>query len=249
MAKLRIQKIIADSGYCSRRRAEQFIADGLVMVNGRTASIGDSADPDTDIIAVGGERIAESVTLRYIKLYKPRGYMTSMSDAHGDKLITELLDGIDERVYPVGRLDKNSEGLLLLTNDGELANAIMHPSHKIKKRYRVTIRGKVGEDKLLTLASGVKIDSGVTSPCTVSVLTEEENRTVLEFIISEGKNRQIRKMCEAVKLEVVRLKRTAEANIKLGMLRPGEWRDLDANELKGLMYQLGLTDKARKASK
>ncbi len=249
MVKLRIQKIIADSGYCSRRRAEQFIADGLVTVNGRTASIGDSADPDTDIIAVGGERIAESVTLRYIKLYKPRGYMTSMSDAHGDKLITELLDGIDERVYPVGRLDKNSEGLLLLTNDGELANAIMHPSHKIKKRYRVTIRGKVGEDKLLTLASGVKIDSGVTSPCTVSVLTEEENRTVLEFIISEGKNRQIRKMCEAVKLEVVRLKRTAEANIKLGMLRPGEWRDLDANELKGLMYQLGLTDKARKASK
>ncbi len=245
MAKLRLQKIIADSGYCSRRKAEQLIADGLVKVNGRPVSLGDSADPQTDIITVGGEKLNAAEELRYIKLYKPRGYVTTLSDVHADKPVTELLEGIEERVYPIGRLDKTSEGLLLLTNDGQLANAIMHPSHHIKKRYRVTVRGKVGEDKLLTLASGVKIDSGVTMPCTVSVLTEDDNRTVLEFIISEGKNRQIRKMCEAVKLEVVRLKRSSVANIKLGMLKPGEWRDLTSEELKGLMSQLGLNTHKR----
>ncbi|MCH5324164.1 MAG: rRNA pseudouridine synthase [Eubacterium sp.] len=247
MAKIRLQKIIADSGYCSRRKAEQLIADGLVRVNGRPVTLGDGADPKTDIVTVGGERINAAETLRYIKLYKPRGYVTTMSDAHAEKPVTDLLDGIDERVYPVGRLDKNSEGLLILTNDGNLANAIMHPSHKIKKRYRVTVRGDVNEDKLLTLASGVKIDSGVTAPCTITILAEEENRTVLEFVISEGKNRQIRKMCEAVKLEVVRLKRSSVANIKLGMLKPGEWRDLTEQELKGLFSQLGLN--AKKESK
>ncbi len=241
MAKLRLQKIIADSGYCSRRKAEQLIAEGAVKVNGRPVTLGDSADPQADIVTIYGERISAAEPMRYIKLYKPRGYVTTMSDEHADKLVTDLLTGIEERVYPVGRLDKNSEGLLILTNDGRLANALMHPSHRVKKRYRVTVRGSVGEDKLLTLASGVKIDSGITSPCTVSILTEEEKRTVLEFIISEGKNRQIRKMCEAVKLEVVRLKRVSTANIKLGMLKPGEWRDLTQEELKGLFAQLDIS--------
>lgn len=248
MEKVRLQKIIADSGYCSRRKAEEYIENGMVKVNGRPCSLGDKADPKNDLITVNGEKIsAGSQQLRYIKLYKPRGYMTSMSDAHGKKLITELLDGIDERVYPVGRLDKDSEGLLILTNDGALANSIMHPSKHIKKRYRVTVRGTVGDDKLTTLASGVKIDTGVTLPCTVAVLAEEENRTVLEFVIAEGKNRQIRKMCEAVKLEVVRLKRSAVANIKLGMLKPGEWADLTPEELKGLKALLTPTSgKAQK---
>lgn len=130
-----------------------------------------------------------------------------MADTHGRKIVTDLLNDIDERVYPVGRLDKDSEGLLILTNDGALANAVMHPSRHIKKRYRVTVRGEVTDDKLTTLASGVKIDTGITLPCTVAVLAEEENRTVLEFTIAEGKNRQIRKMCEAVKLQIVRLKK------------------------------------------
>ncbi len=234
MEKVRIQKIIADSGYCSRRRAEEYIQQGLVKVNGRPCKLGDKADPKNDLITVNSEKIGTQGTLRYIKLYKPRGNMTTMSDSHGKKLITELLDGIEERVYPVGRLDKDSEGLILLTNDGEFANSIMHPSKHIKKKYRVTVRGEVSDDKLTTLASGVKIDTGVTLPCTVAVLAEEENRTVLEFVISEGKNRQIRKMCEAVKLEVVRLKRSAVGNIKLGMLKPGEWEDISPAELKVL---------------
>lgn len=246
MEKVRLQKIIADSGYCSRRKAEEFIEQGLVQINGRPCKLGDKANPKTDLITVNGEKISTDAVLRYIKLYKPRGYMTSMADAHGKKLITELLDGIDERVYPVGRLDKDSEGLILLTNDGELANSIMHPSKHIKKRYRVTVRGTVEDDKLTTLASGVLIDTGVTLPCTVAVLAEEENRTVLEFIISEGKNRQIRKMCEAVKLEVVRLKRSAVGNIKLGMLKPGEWQDLTPEELKGLKAMLAPQSNAGK---
>ena len=233
MEKVRLQKIIADSGYCSRRKAEEYIEQGCVKVNGRPVSIGDKADPKSDIITVNGEKIAANDTkLRYIKLYKPRGYVTTMADTHGRKIVTDLLDDIDERVYPVGRLDKDSDYYSKV--DGALANAIMHPSRHIKKRYRVTVRGEVTDDKLTTLASGVKIDTGVTLPCTVAVLTEEENRTVLEFTIAEGKNRQIRKMCEAVKLQIVRLKRNAVGNIKLGMLKPGEWAELTAEELKGL---------------
>ena len=234
MEKVRLQKIIADSGYCSRRKAEEYIEQGLVKVNGRPVTLGDKADPKNDLMTVNGEKISTGAKLRYITLYKPRGYVTTMSDTHSKKIVTELLEDVEERVYPVGRLDKDSEGLLILTNDGELANSIMHPSKHIKKRYRVTVRGTVEDDKLTTLAAGVKIDTGVTLPCTVAVLAEEENRTVLEFVIAEGKNRQIRKMCEAVKLEVVRLKRSAVGNIKLGMLKPGEWQDLTEQELKGL---------------
>ncbi len=246
MEKVRLQKIIADSGYCSRRKAEEYIEQGCVKVNGRPCKLGDKADAKKDLITVNGEKIEFGTTkTRYIKLYKPRGYMTTMADAHGKKLITELLDGIEERVYPVGRLDKDSEGLIILTNDGEFANSIMHPSRHIKKRYRVTVKGMVEDDKLTTLASGVKIDSGVTLPCTVSVLAEEENRTVLEFIIAEGKNRQIRKMCEAVKLEVIRLKRNAVGNIKLGMMKPGEWQDLTAEELKELKNMLKQAPKGK----
>ena len=140
MEKVRIQEIIADSGYCSRRRAEQLIDEGQVRLNGRPVKLGDKADPKNDLITVGGEKIkAEGITLRYIKLYKPRGYVTTMSDEQGRKTVTELLSGVEERVYPVGRLDRNSEGLLLLTNDGAFANDIMHPRKHVSKTYRVTV--------------------------------------------------------------------------------------------------------------
>ena len=232
--KERLQKILSARGVASRRKAEEWILAGRVQVDGRVAGLGDQADPALQTIAVDGRPLPASGEPVYIMLNKPRGYVTTMADTHGRKIVTDLLDDIDERVYPVGRLDKDSEGLLILTNDGALANAVMHPSRHIKKRYRVTVRGEVTDDKLTTLASGVKIDTGVTLPCTVAVLAEEENRTVLEFTIAEGKNRQIRKMCEAVKLQIVRLKRNAVGNIKLGMLKPGEWADLTAEELKGL---------------
>ncbi len=241
MEKVRIQKIIADSGYCSRRKAEQFIQDGAVKLNGRPVSIGDKADPKNDLITVNGEKIKSGgVTLRYIKLYKPRGYVTTMSDEQGRKTVTDLLNGIEERVYPIGRLDRNSEGLLLLTNDGAFANDIMHPTKHVPKTYRVTVNEKVTEDQINKLMSGVEIEPNVmTRPCVVTVITEEEERTVLEFVIKEGKNRQIRKMCEAVNLTVKRLRRTSVGGVKLGMMKPGEWADLSKDEMRMLRNAMG----------
>lgn len=236
MEKVRLQKIIADSGICSRRKAEELIAQGRVKINGRPCKVGDKADPIKDIVSIDGERVVfeRKKTYRYIMLTKPRGYVTTMSDELDRKCVTELLDGVDARVYPIGRLDKNSEGLLLFTNDGNFANEIMHPSKHVTKTYRVTVRPDVDDEVLVKLSEGVVIDGRKTLPCTVLVLDKQPGRTVLQMTISEGRNRQIRKMCEAVGLEVARLKRTAVGPIKLGMLKPGTWRDLKPEELRAL---------------
>lgn len=250
MEKIRLQKIIADSGFCSRRKAEEYISEGKVTVNGRPVGLGDKADPDRDRIAIDGKEIAARQEFRYIILNKPRGYVTTMSDEKDRKIVTELLTGIDERVYPIGRLDRNSEGLLLFTNDGNFANDIMHPSKHVPKTYRVTINGKITEEQIARLMTGVELDDGVTTlPCVVEVLTEEAERTVLRFIIKEGRNRQIRRMCEALSIEVMRLKRTAVGNIKLGMLKPGTWRDLTPEELKGLRNVIGTKSAQKTADK
>lgn len=251
MEKIRLQKIIADSGYCSRRRAEEYIRNGEVKVNGRPVSVGDKADPKNDLITVNGEKIkAGGVTLRYIKLYKPRGYVTTMSDEQGRKTVTDLLSGIEERVYPIGRLDRNSEGLLLLTNDGAFANDIMHPKKHVPKTYRVTVCEKVSEDKINKLMTGVEIDPNVmTRPCVVNILTEEEERTVLEFTIKEGKNRQIRKMCDAVGLTVKRLRRTSVGGVKLGMLKPGEYAELTKEEMRILRNAMGQAERPQNGRK
>jgi len=245
MEKIRLQKIIADSGYCSRRRAEEYIRNGEVKVNGRPVSVGDKADPKNDLITVNGEKIkAGGVTLRYIKLYKPRGYVTTMSDEQGRKTVTDLLSGIEERVYPIGRLDRNSEGLLLMTNDGAFANDIMHPKKHVPKTYRVTVCEKVSEEKINKLMTGVEIEPNVmTRPCVVNILTEEEERTVLEFVIKEGKNRQIRKMCDAVGLTVKRLRRTSVGGVKLGMLKPGEYAELTKEEMRILRNSMGQAER------
>ena len=236
MEKIRIQKIIADSGYCSRRKAEEYIENGKVKVNGHPCKLGDKADAVKDIITVNGEKIEYSIKrkLYYIMLNKPRGYVTTMSDEQGRKSVADLISDINERVYPIGRLDRNSEGLLLFTNDGDFANMIMHPSHHVSKTYRVTIHGAVKEEQIVKLSTGVEIDGKKTMPATVVVLTAEENRTVLQMTITQGINRQIRKMCEAVGLEVARLKRTSVGPIKLGMLKPGEHRELTKEELRAL---------------
>lgn len=248
MEKIRIQKIIADSGRCSRRKAEELIAAGLVTVNGRPCSLGDKADPMNDLVRVEGEEIAaERAEKRYIMLNKPRGYVTSMADEMGRKIASDLLTDVHERVYPVGRLDRNSEGLLIFTNDGEFANDIMHPSRHVSKTYRVTIDGMVNESQLSQLMSGVELDDGVkTLPCTVEVLSEAPDRTVLRFVIKEGRNRQIRRMCAAVGLEVGRLRRTAVGGVKLGMLKPGEYRDLTKDELRSLRAAVGKTQNKRR---
>ena len=236
MEKIRLQKIISDSGYCSRRKAEELISQGRVKVNGRPVKVGDKADPSKDLISIDGEnlRIERRKTLRYIMLNKPRGYVTTMSDELDRRCVTELLVGIEERVYPIGRLDKNSEGLLLFTNDGAFANDIMHPSKHISKTYRVTVRPDIDDETLVRLSEGVVIDGRRTLPCTVLVLDKQPGRVVLQMTISEGRNRQIRKMCEAVGLEVARLKRTSVGPIRLGMLKPGEWRDLKPDELRAV---------------
>lgn len=247
MEKIRIQKIIADSGYCSRRKAEELIAQGRVKVGGRDCSPGDKALPGKDIITVDGEpiRSARKKQLCYIMLHKPRGYVTTMSDDRGRKCVTELIADYPERVYPVGRLDRNSEGLLLFTNDGAFANDIMHPSKHISKTYRVTVRPDVDDELLAQLAEGVVIDGKKTLPATVLVLDKEPGRVVLQMTIHEGRNRQIRKMCEAVGLEVARLKRTSIGPLKLGMLAPGEYRELKPDELRALRAAMAKAQKAK----
>jgi len=238
--KTRIQKIIADAGYCSRRKAEELISSGRVKLNGHPVKLGDKAG-FKDLITIDGEKIfiPRKRNFVYIMMNKPRGYVTTMSDELDRKCVTDLLDGIDERVYPVGRLDRNSEGLLLFTNDGEFANSIMHPSRHISKTYRVTVRPDISDKQLIKLSEGVEIDGKKTLPANVVVKTKEQGRVVILITIKEGRNRQIRKMCEAVGLEVARLRRISIGPLKLGMLKPGTWRELTAEELRAIRNAIG----------
>ncbi|MBQ2751181.1 MAG: rRNA pseudouridine synthase [Oscillospiraceae bacterium] len=232
--KVRIHKALADNGIASRRAAEKMVEEGRVTVNGRKAIIGQDVNPARDIIHIDGERVyfERKQTKYYIMLNKPRGYVTTMSDELGRRCVAELVKDVGARVYPIGRLDKDSEGMLLLTNDGDFANMIMHPSHHISKTYRVTVRPEVSEDQLIELSTGVTLDDGtVTMPAQVQVDDKSEGRTVLRMTIFEGKNRQIRRMCEALGLEVARLRRVSVGPVKLGMLQPGKWRELTPTEI------------------
>lgn len=240
MEKIRIQKMIADSGYCSRRKAETLISQGRVKLNGRPVKLGDKCG-FKDIITIDGERLymPRKKNFVYIMLNKPRGYVTTVSDELDRRCVMDLLDGIEERVYPVGRLDRNSEGLLLFTNDGEFANSIMHPSRHIAKTYRVTVRPDISDEQLVRLSEGVEIDGKKTLPASVIVKEKQQGRVVLLITIKEGRNRQIRKMCEAVGLEVARLRRISIGPLKLGMLKPSAWRELTADELRAIRNAIG----------
>lgn len=240
MEKIRIQKLLADVGYCSRRQAEALISAGKIKVNGHPVKLGDKATA-ADLITVRGERvnIPRKKQYRYLMLNKPRGYVTTTSDELERRCVMDLLTDVEERVYPVGRLDKDSEGLLLLTNDGAFANGIMHPSRHISKTYRVTVRPSVTEEQLITLSGSMEIDGKMTQPATVVVKTKELGRVVLLMTIHEGKKRQIRRMCEQVGLEVARLRRISIGPLKLGMLKPGTYRDLTADELRALRNAIG----------
>lgn len=237
MAEQRIQKVLSDQGICSRRAAERMIAEGRVKVNGRPVSLGDKMDPDFDKVSIDGknQRIVRKRKYIYIMLHKPRGYITTASDERGRKTVMDLVADVGRRVYPVGRLDKDSEGLLLLTDDGAFANLLTHPSGGVGKLYRVTVRPRATEEQIVRMSSGVVLDDGVkTAPAVIHVAADEPGRTVLEMTLFEGRNREIRRMCEAVGLEVIRLKRSAEGPVKLGMLPPGAWRELKRSEVTAL---------------
>lgn len=237
MAEERIQKIMAEQGLCSRRAAEQIIAEGRVKVNGHPVKVGDKMDPNRDVLHVDDERIyiQKNQQLYYLALYKPRGYVTTASDELGRKTVMELVSDIPARLYPVGRLDKDSEGLLLMTDDGAFINMLTHPSGGVGKLYRVTVNPRATEQQIIEMSSGVVLDDGVkTKPCVIHVVVDEPGRSVLEITLHEGRNRQIRRMCSAVGLQVVRLRRSAEGPVKLGMLQPGEYRELKKSEINAL---------------
>ena len=234
---IRLQKFLAQCGIASRRKAEELILQGKVKVNGKPAILGDKVT-DKDKVFVSGKRIIMPRTkYRYIMLNKPRGFVTTMSDEKGRKCVAELVSDVGERVYPIGRLDKDSEGMLIFTNDGEFANKVMHPRNSVYKFYRVTVRPEITEEQLVKLETGVEIDGKKTAPAIVHVLVQdkEARRVVLEMILHEGKNREIRKMCAAVGLEVARLRRTQIGGVKIGMLKQGDWRDLTEKEVKNLL--------------
>lgn len=240
-AKIRLQKYMAEAGIASRRKSEELIAAGKVRVNGKIAAIGDKVNPKTDKVTVSGKRVVKAKKQVYIMLNKPRGFITTMHDEMDRKCVAELIADVPERVYPVGRLDRESEGLLLLTNDGEFANALTHPSKHVPKTYRVTVRPDVTKEQLLAFENGIEIDGRMTLPAEVRVLDKQEGRAVLEVVIYEGRNRQIRKMCEALGLEVARLKRVKIGSLKLGMLKNGEYRYLSEDEIHGLLVAAEVT--------
>lgn len=235
MAEERLQKFLSECSVASRRKSEQLILEGRVYVNGKKASLGDKVNPKKDVVTVNGKKVSQVKEKYYIMLNKPRGYVTTMSDELGRKCVKELVEDVGAVVYPIGRLDRDSEGLLLLTNDGEFANHIMHPSKHISKTYRVTVRSSVSAEQIEKLSDGaIVIDEREVLPAEIHVLEKSEMRSVLQMTIFEGRNRQIRKMCEAVGLEVARLKRTAVGSVKLGMLCTGDWRELSEDEIKKL---------------
>ena len=238
MALIRLQKMLADCGVASRRKSEELIRAGRVRVNGRVAQIGDKVDPHSDKVYVGKRRVTGTAKpkLRYIMVNKPRGVLTTMSDERGRRCVADLIRDIDERLYPVGRLDRDSEGMLLMTNDGEFANHVMHPKKHVNKVYRVTVRPDINDTQVSKLSTGVVIDGRKTAPAQIRVVSRDKDngRCVLEVVIREGRNRQIRKMCAAVGLEVARLKRIAIGGVKLGGLRSGMYRDLTDIEVRKL---------------
>jgi 23S rRNA pseudouridine2605 synthase len=234
----RLQKIISAAGVTSRRASEELILAGRVTVNGVVVTeLGSKADPAVDTVAVDGKQLTITANKIYILLYKPVGYLTTLDDPEGRPLVTDLLKEVGERVYPVGRLDYNTEGLLLLTNDGEWANQLMHPRHEVEKEYHVRVRGKVHNSQLDQLAGGVEVEGRKTAPARVCLIKEGDQNDWFSIAIHEGRNRQVRRMCEAVSLSVVRLRRVRYGMLTLGALKPGEFRFLTGAEVAGLRDQ------------
>ena len=242
--KIRIQKYFSDCGVTSRRAAEAAIEAGEVTVNGRVASLGDKIDPEHDVVIYQGNPVRpRRKEYTYLMLNKPRGYLTSMTDPRGRKCVTDLLNGVHVRVYPVGRLDLISEGLLLLTDDGDLANKLTHPRHSVPKSYRVKVAGEVSLEQLAILRSPLELDGKPILPVDVTLHHTDETGTVLRMDLYEGRNRQIRRMCEAAGLTVKRLNRVSIGELKLNGLSVGRWRYLTDEEVDYLKKITSCTEK------
>ena len=237
MEKIRIQKFFTDNAVMSRRAAEAAVEAGRVLINDQKALIGQKIDPESDIVKLDGKVIKPiSQDKLYIMLNKPRGYVTTLSDERGRPTVATLVANCGARVYPVGRLDMDSEGLLLLTNDGELTLRLTHPRHEIPKIYHVTLRGEISDANISALKDVRKIDDYELSPVGICLLSRGEGKTVVEFTLYEGRNRQIRKMCEAVSLRITQLRRVAIGELKLGDLPIGRWRHLTPEQI-DYLYQ------------
>ena len=230
----RVQKLIAAAGLASRREAERWIEEGRVTVNGKKVSLGDKADPLKDRIEVDGKRVGRSEQPLYLLLHKPVGYVTTARDPQGRPTVLELVKSVSTRVFPVGRLDINSEGLLLLTNDGELANVLMHPRHRVDKTYQVRVRGHLSAEAQVQMEEGVRLEDGKTAPAQIANVRETRGHTWFEITIREGRNRIIRRMCEALGYQVARLIRVRLGFLQLGELRPGQCRPLTPAEVRRL---------------
>lgn len=231
--KERLQKLIASAGLCARRTAEDWIAAGRVCVNGAVASLGDRADLETDTVTVDGAPLPGKPGAVYLMLNKPRGYVTTLSDEYGRRTAAELVADCGVRVYPVGRLDRDSEGLLLFTNDGELAQRLLHPRHQVDKVYLVTVRGDIrgAAERLMAIT---ELDGEPIAPAQAAEVARHEGQAVLRVTIHQGKNRQVRRMCAQIGLHVVRLQRIREGSLLLGDLPAGKWRYLTDQELQRL---------------
>lgn len=227
--KERLNKYLADCGVGSRRECDKLIADGLVKVNGKTASLGVTVD-ENDKISVNGKRVADKQKACYIMLHKPKGYVTTVKDDLGRKTVMDLID-VKVRLYPVGRLDYDTEGLLILTNDGDLANRLTHPRNEVNKKYICRLSGSLEESERATIEKGVLIDGIKTAPSKVKILEKDKHHTRCEVTIHEGRNHQVKKMFEAVGKEVEFLKRVAVGDLRLGGLDRGKYRYLNESEI------------------
>lgn len=239
----RLQKVLARAGLGSRRACEALIQEGRVRVDGQPAALGQRVDPARARIEVDGRPLRPPEPLVYLVLHKPRGVVSTVTDPHAQRTVLDLVPQRRTRLYPVGRLDRESEGLLLLTNDGPLAQRLLHPRHQIPKRYRVWVEGRVGEEALEQLRRGVALEDGLTAPAEVVLVRTTERSSQLEVVLREGRKRQIRRMAQSVGHPVTRLVRVAMGPLRLGSLRPGEVRPLTDRELAALRQAAGLSDR------
>jgi 23S rRNA pseudouridine2605 synthase len=230
----RLNRAIAATGFCSRRRADELIATGKVIVNGKVITdFNHAVDLEQDNLVVEGRRL-KAKKLEYIVLYKPQGVVTTCNDEMGRESIIELLPRTLSHLKPVGRLDMDSEGLIILTNDGDLAQSLAHPSQHVYKRYEALVEGRITDAALKQLAQGMRLDDGFTLPAETCLINRSEDESIFEIAIREGRNRQIRRMCARLGYPVNRLVRVAIGGLQLGEMEPGEWRHLTVREIKAL---------------